>query len=104
MVIKTITSYYRYPLNKTPLEIILDKNLIINKIYDLEEENSSGPYIHYKVKEDQNEIEIFFDKLSFNLVGWKTKDVYQNLNSTYLNTININQVINEDLFKLPLQN
>ena len=39
--------------------------------------------------------------LSFNLVGWKTKDVYQNLNSTYLNTININQVINENLFKLP---
>ena len=104
LVIQTITSYYRYPLNKTPLEIILDKNLIINKIYDLKEETSSGPYIHYKVKEDQNEIEIFFDKLSFNLVGWKTKDVYQNLNSTYLNTININQVINEDLFKLPLQN
>ncbi len=104
LVIKTITSYYRYPLNRTPLDIILDKNLIINKIYYLKEETSSGPYIHFKVKEDNNEIEIFFDKLSFNLVGWQTKDIYQNLNSTYLNTININQVINEDLFKLPLQN
>ena len=36
LVIKTITSYYGI-LNKTPLEIILDKNLIINKIYDLKE-------------------------------------------------------------------
>ena len=104
LVIKTITSYYRYPINKTPLNIILDKNLIINKINDLKDEKSSGPYISFKVKENNNEIEIFFDKLSFNLVGWQTRDVYQNLNSTYLNTININQEINEDLFKLPLQN
>tara|TARA_B100002019_G_C21116631_1_gene521210 strand:+ start:252 stop:803 length:552 start_codon:yes stop_codon:yes gene_type:complete len=104
LVIKTITSYYRYPLNKTPLEIILDKNLIINKIYGLKEETSSGPYIHFKVEENNNEIEIFFDKLSFHLVGWQTKDIYQNLNSTYLNTININQEIDENLFKLPLQN
>ena len=26
LVIKTITSFYRYPLNKTPLNLILDKN------------------------------------------------------------------------------
>ena len=104
LAIKTITSYYRYPLNRTPLDIILDKNLIINKIYNLKEEISSGPYIHFKLEENNNEIEIFFDKLSFHLVGWQTKDVYQNLSSTYLNNININQVIDEDLFKLPLQN
>ena len=32
LVIKTITSYYRYPLNKTPLNFILDKEFLINKI------------------------------------------------------------------------
>ena len=37
LVIKTRTSYYRYPLEKTPLNLILDKNFLINKIYDLEE-------------------------------------------------------------------
>ena len=31
LVIKTICSYYRYPLNKTPLNIILDKNFLIKK-------------------------------------------------------------------------
>ena len=37
LVIKTISSYYRYPLKKTPLNLILDKNYLINKIYSLEE-------------------------------------------------------------------
>ena len=35
LVIKTRTSYYRYPLEKTPLNLILDKDFLINKIYDL---------------------------------------------------------------------
>ena len=32
LVIKTNTSYYLYPLDKTPLNFILDKNYLINKI------------------------------------------------------------------------
>ena len=35
LVIKTISSYYRYPIKKTPLNLILDKNFLINKIYSL---------------------------------------------------------------------
>ena len=37
LVVKTITSYYRYPLEKTPLNLILDKNFLISKISNLEE-------------------------------------------------------------------
>ena len=37
LVIKTKVSYYRYPLDKTPLNLILDKKFLINKIYNLEE-------------------------------------------------------------------
>ena len=32
LVIKTLNSYYLYPLEKTPLNLILDKDFIINKI------------------------------------------------------------------------
>ena len=32
LVVKTISSYYRYPLEKTPLNVILDKNILIKKI------------------------------------------------------------------------
>tara|TARA_B100000035_G_C20860783_1_gene491766 strand:+ start:57 stop:605 length:549 start_codon:yes stop_codon:yes gene_type:complete len=104
LVIKTITSYYRYPLDKTLLNIILDKNLIKNEIYNLKEETTNSPYIHFKIEKNNYEIEIFFDKLTFNIIGWRTKDIYQNISSTYLNSVKVNQIINEDLFKLPLQN
>ena len=104
LVIKTTTSYYRYPINRTALNIILDKNLITSKIYNLKEETSNGLYIQFKIKENDNEIEILFDKLTFNIIGWQTKDIYQNKSSTYLSDIKVNEVINEKLFKLPLQN
>ena len=42
LVIKTITSYYRYPIDKTPLNFILDKNFLINKINILEERIVDG--------------------------------------------------------------
>ena len=32
LVIKTLSSYYIYPIEKTPLSLILDKNYIIKKI------------------------------------------------------------------------
>jgi len=32
LVIKTTTSFYRYPLNQTPLNLILDKNFLIMRI------------------------------------------------------------------------
>ena len=47
LVIKTITSYYRYPLKRTPLELILDKNFLINKINNLEERIIDDLYINF---------------------------------------------------------
>ena len=104
LVVKTITGYYRYPLKKTALNLILDKNFLINKIYILDEKIIDNSYINYKLNENGNEISIFFDSKTFNLIGWQTKDLYQNFNITFLSSIKINELINKDLFKLPLQN
>ena len=46
----------------------------------------------------------FFDKNNFNLVGWQTLDIYQNLTITHLNSIIKNQKIEEKLFQLPNRN
>ena len=104
LVIKTNVSYYLYPLNKTPLNLILDKNYLINKIYNLEERIIDESFINYKINENGNEISVFFDSQSFNLIGWQTKDVYQNLNITFLSSVKKNEPINKSLFKLPLRN
>ena len=104
IVIKTMTSFYRYPLKKTPLNFILDKDFLINKIYDLDEKNENNSFINYEIIDGDNQLNIFFDKKSFHIIGWRTKDIYQNLSITYLSSIKINQKISQDLFKLPIQN
>jgi len=104
LVIKTTSSYYRYPLKKTPLNLILDKNFIINKIDDLKEKITNKSYINYTIIENDNKIDIFFDNQNFNLIGWQTQDIYQNISFTFLYSISINQEINKKLFKLPVQN
>ena len=104
LVVKTITSFYRYPLNKTPLNLILDKNFLIEQIANLKEKKLDKDYINFEIIENDNEIYIFFNDQNFNLVGWQTKDIYQNINITYLTLIQINQEIDKNLFKLPKQN
>ena len=47
---------------------------------------------------------MFFDLNTYNLIGWQTKDIYQNTAITILNSILVNQEIEKELFKLPLQN
>jgi len=104
LVIKTKMSYYRYPLEKTPLNLILDKDYLINKIVNLEERVIDESYINYTISENNIEINIFFDDRTFNLIGWQTKDIYQNLNITFLSSIKINEILNNNLFRLPTQN
>jgi outer membrane lipoprotein-sorting protein len=104
LVIKTKSSFYRYPLKKTPLNLILDKNFLIKKIGRLNEKILDQTYINFSIVENDNEINVFFDDKTFNLVGWQTKDIYQNINVTYLYSIKKNQKVNKNLFKLPTQN
>ena len=104
LVIKTKASYYLYPLKKTPLNFILDKNYLINKIKNLQERVIDESFINYKINENGSEINIFFDNQSFNLIGWQTKDIYQNINITFLSSVKKNEPVNKNLFKLPSQN
>ena len=104
LVIKTISSYYRYPLDKTPLNIILDKNILIKKILSLNEKTIDENLINFKIKENNNEISVFFDNRTYDLVGWQNFDLYQNFNITFLSSVRKNRVLSKNLFKLPAQN
>ena len=104
LIIKTSASYYKYSLDKTPLNYLLDKNFLINRINDLDQRIIQKKLINFNFVEKENEISIFFDVTNHNLVGWQTLDIYQNLSITYLNSITINQKLKENLFKLPERN
>ena len=103
LVIKTKTSYYLYPLKKTPLNLILDKNYLIKKIENSNERIIENKFINFTFIENDNEINVFFDNMNFNLVGWQTLDIYQNLSITYLSDTLENQNLTRDLFVIPKQ-
>ena len=103
MVIKTESSYYLYPIDKTPLNFILDKEFLLNEILSSNERSLNKNYINYKIIKNDNEINIFFDKRNFFLVGWQIEDIYQNLNITFLSSIKKNQSIDKSIFLIPTQ-
>ncbi len=96
--------YYLYPLKKTPLELVLDKEFIIESIKNIRGRDIDNKYINFTLIKDNNKINFFFDKKDFNLIGWQTEDIYQNLVITYIYEIKINQNIEENIFKLPKRN
>ena len=104
LVVKTKTSYYRYPLERTPLNLILDKNFLINKINQLQERIVDKNLVNFTILEKDNEINIFFDNQTYDLIGWQNVDIYQNFNITYLSSIRKNRVLSKNLFKIPSQN
>ena len=105
LVIKTNSgSYYRYSLKRTPLNYILDKDFLIDEIQNLEEKIIDDKFINFKILMDDNEINIFFNSSNYNLIGWQTLDIYQNLSITYISSLKINQLIEKDIFNLPASN
>ena len=60
--------------------------------------------INFKILVEGNEINIFFDSNNYNLIGWQTLDIYQNLSITYIYSLKINQILEKDFFRLPTSN
>ena len=106
LLIKNINSgiNYIYPLKKTPLFYLLDKEYLVSKIKVLEPREIDNKYINFTIFENNNEINVFFDKKNLSLVGWQTEDIYQNLVITFISSIKINQKINNKIFILPKNN
>ena len=92
-----------YPLEQTPLLLILDKKLLLSKINKLDLKLVDEKYYFFSLKDNGNKINVFFDKNSYDLIGWQTEDIYQNLVITYIYNIKKNINIDEKLFKLPKQ-
>ena len=90
--------YYRYALEKTPLNLILDKKFIISKLNQLEEDKNYPFYYVFNLDYENNSIKVFFNKNDLNLIGWETKDIYQNIVQTFISDIQKNILINNNIF------
>ena len=103
LVIKNqkINQYYIYPIEKTALNLILDKNFLISKIKETNVDLIDDKFYRFKFDESENSVNIFFDKKTLNIIGWQNIDIYQNLVITYLFDLKINLPLKKDQFKLP---
>ena len=92
--------YYRYQLKKTPLEFILDKNFLITKIKELSNEEELNDSYSFLINHKNIILTVFFDKNTFNLIGWTTTDIYQNKVETKISNIKTNINFDSKIFNI----
>ena len=93
---------YQYPLKKTPLFYILNKENILDIIHNYEPSNMDNDVIEYELTNSKsNKINIFFDKNSLLLSGWKTIDAYSNEVNFLIKNIETNIFVEKKIFKIP---
>ncbi len=92
--------YFRYNLEKTALNLILDKTFIIKKIDEFGDNLITQEYHKIELNHDNWNVIIFFDKNNLNIIGWTTTDIYQNKVETRLFDIEQNIIIDDKMFDI----
>ena len=102
LVIKNISSnqLYFYPLKKTPFELLLDKNFLIEEIKNSERKFNKDNIYSFSIKKENISLTLFFDNKNYNIVGWETEDIYQNKIVTNLFNLKRNQKIDKNIFQI----
>ena len=99
---KRYKKIYYYPLKKTPLLYLLNKENILNLIQNYKPILVDKEYIEYELIDNNfNTLNIFFDKNSLDFSGWKTTDAYSNEVNFLIRNIETNILIKNDFFKIP---
>ena len=63
--------------------------------------NVDNKYYNFTILNNNNKINIFFNNKNYNLIGWQTEDIYQNLAVTFISKVKTNQEIDDTIFKIP---
>ena len=95
-----IKNYLRYQLKDTPLNLILDKKFLLDKLDQVETIKENNETFSFKIAHNNNLLNIFFDKISYEIKGWTTTDVYLNKVETKLSNVETNIMIDERLFRV----
>ena len=92
--------YFRYSLDKTPLNFILDKEFLIKKMNESYENTNDISNYSLNINHENNLIIVYFNKDNFNIIGWGTTDIYQNKVETFISNIEKNIDIDLNIFKI----
>ena len=97
---KKISNYLRYNLKDTPLNLILDKKFLLEKLDQVEIVQENDETFSFEIMHNNNLLNIFFDKKNYEIKGWTTTDIYQNRVETKLFNIKVNLMIDEKAFRI----
>ena len=97
---KKIKNYLRYQLKDTPLNLILDKKFLLDKLDQVETIKENVETFSFKIAHNNNLLIIFFDKKSHDIKGWTTTDIYLNKVETKLSNVETNIMIDEKIFRV----
>ena len=97
---KKIKNYLRYKLKDTPLDLILDKKFLLGKLDQVKTIKENDETFSFKIAHNNNLLNIFFDKESYEIKGWTTTDIYLNKVETKLSYIETNIMIDDSLFRI----
>ena len=97
---KKIKNYLRYQLKDTPLDLILDKKFLLDKLDQVETIEENDETFSFKITHNNNLLNIFFDKINYEIKGWTTTDIYLNKVETKLSNVETNIMIDERIFRV----
>ena len=97
---KKINNYLRYQLKDTPLDLILDKKFLLDKLDNVEIIRENDETFSFEIIHNNNLLNIFFDKISYEIKGWTTIDIYQNRVETKLTDTKTNMMIDQKVFEI----
>ena len=66
-------------------------------MYKLKEDSNYPFYYVFNLDYENNLIKVFFNKNDLNLIGWETKDIYQNIVQTFISDIQKNIPVNNKM-------
>ena len=97
---KKITNYLRYQLKDTPLNLILDKKFLLDKLQQVKKIKENDETFYFEIIYNENLLNIFFDKINYEIKGWTTSDIYQNKVETKLSELETNIMIDQKIFRI----
>ena len=99
---KKYKKIYRYPIEATPLFIILDKDKVLNLIKNTRPSKIDSNTIEFEFTNKKlNKLIILFNSKNLEFKGWKTVDAYSNNVSFLISDTKINNQIVDSFFIIP---
>jgi len=99
---KKYKKIYRYPIESTPLFVILDKDKVLNLIKNTRPSKIDSNTIEFEFTNKKlNKLIILFNSKNLEFKGWKTVDAYSNNVSFLITDTKINNQIVDSFFIIP---